>query len=381
MAGYTLARELRKLDQQVPVVIISQDKAYSYAKPTLSNALAANKLPEQIPLADATKMAEQLHLDIRNHCIVESIDPARHQLTLRHNDQTTSLEYRQLVLAVGAQPIRLPLTGNAADEVMVVNHLDEYTAFRERLGQGIERRVLIIGAGLIGCEFANDLKSQGHVVTVIDLAAHALGRLLPLDVAQEYQQRLASAGITFINGVSVQTVEHGADGYRVQLSDGQVLPADVVLSAVGLRANTALAQTTGLSVNRGIVTDLTLATSQPDIYALGDCAEVNGLLLPYVMPLMQQARALAKTLTGETTTVHYPAMPVAVKTPAAPLTFLNAPDGVAVKWQIEPTEDGLLAQALDPQGQLRGFVLLGASAGKQRMALTKQVPDLLASAP
>jgi rubredoxin-NAD+ reductase len=126
-----------------------------------------------------------------------------------------------------------------------------------------------------------------------------------------------------------------------------------------------------------VVVNQQLNSNLAHIYALGDCAEVNGHLLPYVMPIMQQARALAKTLSGDCTAVHYPAMPVAVKTPAAPLTVLPAPVDVAVTWSSETFDDGMIAKATDDAGVLRGFVLLGATAGKQRMALTKLVPDLM----
>ena len=95
------------------------------------------------------------------------------------------------------------------------------------------------------------------------------------------------------------------------------------------------------------------------------------------MPIMQQARALAKTLNGEQTAVHYPAMPVAVKTPAAPLTVLPAPVDVEIQWETEELDDGMIARAIDADGVLRGFVLLGATAAKQRLTLTKQVPDLI----
>ncbi len=90
----------------------------------------------------------------------------------------------------------------------------------------------------------------------------------------------------------------------VTITSGQSLIADVVLSAIGLQPNIALAKTAGIETSRGVLTNAQLETSQADIYAVGDCAEVNGILLPYVMPIMQQARALAKTLNGETTQVH-----------------------------------------------------------------------------
>lgn len=161
------------------------------------------------------------------------------------------------------------------------------------------------------------------------------------------------------------------------MANGQSFTADAVLSAIGLQPNLALTAEANIQTSRGIVTNGHLETNQANIYALGDCAEVNGLLLPYVMPIMQQARALAKTLNGETTAVHYPAMPVAVKTPAAPLTVLPAPLNVEVQWETEEFEDGMLSKALDNEGTLRGFVLLGATAAKQRLSLTKLVPDLI----
>ena len=166
----------------------------------------------------------------------------------------------------------------------------------------------------------------------------------------------------------------------VSLTNGHSLQADVVLSAIGLQPNLALAKAAEINTSRGVVTNTLLETNQADIYALGDCAEVNGLLLPYVMPIMQQARALAKTLSGQSTAVHYPAMPVAVKTPAAPLTVLPVPMGVDANWENEEFEDGMLSKATDADGTLRGFVLLGATAGKQRLTLTKLVPDLISVA-
>ena len=384
MAGYTLAREFRKLNPEQELVMISADDAVNYAKPTLSNALVGNKAPDQIGLADAAKMATQLNMTIEQHCHVTAIDVENHCLQLQQNGENRSQSYSKLILAVGAHPIRLAIAGDGSDDIHVVNSLIDYRAFRETLTQCGEvdceqKRVVILGAGLIGCEFANDLQNTGHNVTVIDLAAQPLGRLLPAHVAQAFQQNLEQAGIQFSLGTTVEKISKTAQAYIVQLANGQSLKADVVLSAIGLQPNTALAVDAGINTSRGILANTLLETSQTDIYALGDCAEVNGLLLPYVMPIMQQARALAKTLNGEQTHVHYPAMPVAVKTPAAPLTVLPVPPGVDAAWETEEFEDGMLSKALDSDGTLRGFVLLGATAGKQRLSLAKLVPDLIAA--
>ncbi len=379
MAGYTLAREFRKLNPDHELLMICADDAVNYAKPTLSNALVGNKAPEQIQLGDAEKMSTQLNMQIQTHTWVKEIHADRHELVIEKDGQQNVQPYSKLVLAVGANPIRLAIAGDGSDDIHVVNSLIDYRAFRENLAQCNDKRVVILGAGLIGCEFANDLQNTDHDVTVIDLSPRPLGRLLPAHVAEAFQQNLEQSGIRFVLSTTVEKVTKINDGqdYAVTLANGQTLVADIVLSAIGLQPNISLAKTAEIQTSRGVITNSLLETNQTDIFAIGDCAEVNGTLLPYVMPIMQQARALAKTLTGQTTSVHYPAMPVAVKTPAAPLTVLPAPVDVDVNWETEELEDGMLAKASDAEGTLRGFVLLGPTAAKQRLTLTKLVPDLI----
>lgn len=379
MAGYTVAREFRKLSPEQELVMVCADDAVNYAKPTLSNAFAGNKAPEQIALGDAAKMAAQLNMRIEAATLVKEIHPESHEITLEKNGETITQPYSKLVLAVGANPIRLAIAGDGSDDIHVVNSLTDYRTFRENLSKRKDKRVVILGAGLIGCEFANDLLHNNYDVTVIDLAPLPLGRLLPNHVAEAFKTNLEQAGIKFALSTTVEKVTKINDGedYAVTLANGQTLVADIVLSAIGLQPNIALAKDANIQTSRGIITNTLLETSQPDIYAVGDCAEVNGTLLPFVMPIMQQARALAKTLSGQNTNVHYPAMPVAVKTPAAPLTVLPAPLDVEVNWETEEFDDGMLAKAIDSQGTLRGFVLLGATASKQRLALSKLVPDLI----
>lgn len=379
MAGYTLAREFRKLNPDHELLMICADDAVNYAKPTLSNALVGNKAPEQIQLGDAEKMSTQLNMQIQTHTWVKEIHADRHELVIEKDGQQNIQPYSKLVLAVGANPIRLAIAGDGSDDIHVVNSLIDYRAFRENLAKCNDKRVVILGAGLIGCEFANDLQNTDHDVTVIDLSPRPLGRLLPAHVAEAFQQNLEQSGIRFVLSTTVEKVTKINDGqdYAVTLANGQTLVADIVLSAIGLQPNISLAKTAEIQTSRGVITNSLLETNQTDIFAIGDCAEVNGTLLPYVMPIMQQARALAKTLTGQTTSVHYPAMPVAVKTPAAPLTVLPAPVDVDVNWETEELEDGMLAKASDAEGTLRGFVLLGPTAAKQRLTLTKLVPDLI----
>jgi rubredoxin---NAD+ reductase len=146
---------------------------------------------------------------------------------------------------------------------------------------------------------------------------------------------------------------------------------------VGLRPRIQLAQAAGLDVNRGIKVDRFLKTSADNVYALGDCAEVEGHVLLFVLPLMSCARALAKTLAGEATAVAYPPMPVAIKTPVCPVITAPPALGAEGKWEVEVDGSNVTARFVNSSGQLLGFALTG-EATKQKMLLQKQLPDLLA---
>jgi rubredoxin---NAD+ reductase len=376
LAGYNLARELRKLDANVPLVVVSKDSACFYSKPMLSNALASNKTAATLVMKPAEKMAAELPARVVPGTELLSIDTQARNLTLAGGEV---LPYRDLVLALGADTIRLTLAGDGASEVLSVNDLDDFAQFAQALDDVAmgrpDKRVAILGAGLIGCEFANDLLARGMTPVVIDMADRVLPRLLPTQASRRLQAKLTSMGVEFKFGVSALSVNRTSDGLMIALSDGSSVVADVVLSAVGLQPRTELARRAGLAVNRGVVVDRQLATNAPHVYALGDCAEVNEWVLPYVMPLMAQARALAATLTGKPTSVSYPAMPVVVKTPAWPTVVCPPPAGANGEWVVAETEDALEARFLtDPMSQhMLGFVLQG-KAVSQRQAWAAQVP-------
>lgn len=385
LAGYNVAREVRKADAQVPLLVISRDHAGFYSKPMLSNALAGKKTAATLVMKTADKMAAELNAQVLAQTSVEQIDTATRTLRLSNGD---TVVYRDLVLALGADPIRLPLEGNAADTVLSVNDLDDFAKFADALdtaanGQPVQR-VAILGGGLIGCEFANDLLARGISPTVLDLADRALGRLLPPQSSALLQSKLEANGAAFRFGVAAKSVDkaNSGQGLVVTLSDGSQLETDLVLSAIGLKPRTSLAAQAGLTINRGVVVDQTLQTSAPHVYAVGDMAEVAGLNLPFVMPIMQQARALAATLVSTTTQVSYPAMPVVVKTPACPTVVCPPAMGAQGQWQVTEVEEGLEARFLggtDGQ-QLLGFALQG-KATAQRQALAAQVPATLPAAP
>jgi rubredoxin-NAD+ reductase len=375
LAAYTLIREYRKINAEYPITLVTQEAGDFYSKPMLSTAIAGQKSAEQLVTSSAVKMAEQLNLVIHSHATVKQIDPAHQIISVALKDgQSVDIGYSQLVLALGADQICVPIDGDASDAIMSVNDLHEYAKFRSRLDG--KKKVVILGAGLIGCEFANDLAVGGYQVELVDLADQALSRLLPKPIAQALEQKLSGLGVTWHLGTSIQSVSHDGDQLQVMLTNGQIIHADLVLSALGLAPRIQLAKEAGIVVHRGIVVNRQLETNIQNIYSLGDCAEVEGHVLPYVMPIMQAARTLAMILARQETSLVYPAMPVMIKTPALPLIVSPPPVGSSGSWSIKHIDGGMEGLFHNDQSELIGFALAG-SATSQRATLTKLLPPIL----
>ncbi|MEG1039470.1 MAG: FAD-dependent oxidoreductase [Pseudomonas sp.] len=371
LAGYNLAREFRKHDSDTPLLLITADDGRSYSKPMLSTGFAKNKDADGLSMAEPGAMAEQLNAEVRTHTRISGIDPGHKRLWIGEEQ----VAYRDLVLAWGAQTVQVPVAGDAADAIFPINDLEDYARFRAAAAG--KQRVLILGAGLIGCEFANDMSLGGFQVDLVAPCEQVMPTLLHPAAAGAVQAGLQGLGVRFHLGPVLNRLQRVGDALEAHLSDGTVIACDLVVSAVGLRPRIDLAAAAGLQVNRGVVVDRQLRTSHANIYALGDCAEVDGLNLLYVMPLMSCARALAQTLAGNSTSVAYGPMPVTVKTPACPLVVSPPPHGSEGTWQVEGQGADLKVLCHDADGNLLGYALTG-SAVMEKLALNRQLPVLMA---
>lgn len=375
LAGYGLAKEFRKHDAETPLILITSDDGRSYSKPMLSTGYTKDTSADDLAQLDAGSMGKMLKASVWTMTHVSEINTA--DQLIKVGDAQTVIHYSKLVLAIGAEVIRPPIEGDATEFVYSVNDLMDYDDFRKAIKQNDVKKVCIIGGGLIGCEFTNDLLNGGFEVETVDPLGYCLPTLLPEPAGKAVQAALEAKGATFHFGPLVTAVNKSADGVAVTLNDGSVITADVVVSAVGVRPRTELAKASGLTVNRGINVNRLLETSAANVYAFGDCAEVQGHVLVYVAPLMAAARALGKTLAGEPTEVSYPAMPVTIKTPACPVVVSPAPRDVAGDWTIEADGSNVKALFHSPDGALLGFALTG-DATKEKMALQKELPPILA---
>lgn len=372
LAGYSLAREVRKLDPQRPILMLTADDGAAYSKPMLSTGFAKGKTAEGLVTANAGRMAEQLNLQIRTFTRVTAIDRAAGCVCIGEE----RIAYEQLVLALGAEPRPLALEGDAVARVQSVNDLMDYRRLRDGLVPG--QHVLILGAGLIGCEFANDFLQGGLQVTLVAPSATALPLLVPEAIGEAVEQGLASAGAVFRPGRVARRVDACGEQLRVTLDDGEAVLVDRVVSAVGLLPRVALAREAGLDTGQGIRVDAQCRSSDPAIYALGDCAEVAGRNLLYVQPLMICARSLARTLCGSPEPAVYPVMPVVVKTPACPVVV--APPFGAGAWEIEGTLPHVKAICRDEAGHLVGFAVSGDCCA-EKQALTQALQARLSGIP
>lgn len=370
-AGYTLAREYRKLAPDAPLTLISSDDGAAYYKPNLSKALADGKDADALVMKPADAQAEALKCTVLANTRVTSIDPDSQSLTT----DTDRISYSKLVLAMGASQRRCPVDGDGIGHILHVNDLEQYRVFRSRLRDGAH--VVILGAGLIGSEFANDLGANGYQVTLIDPLGWPLGRLVPEPLGMAIGDALQGLGVHLGLRQTATEVNEDGDGFAVKTSHGATVHADVVMSAIGLVPNTELAAAAGLACGKGIQVDANLQTSNPNIYALGDCAELpGGQILPYVLPITNSARTLAKTLAGDATPLSLPAMPVIVKTPACPTVVCPPATGEGA-WRIDGDSPNFEAVFESPDGKPLGFALTGDKLAR-RGELAKSMPPLLA---
>lgn len=364
-AGYSLAEALRQRSADKKIVLFTADDGAHYSKPALSNALAKDKDADGLITETVLEIEQRLKIRIHARCRVNNIDAEQHLLSTDLGPQA----YSKLILALGAEPIRLPFKGDGSADVLSVNDLSDYREFRRRLQanhQQDRRHITIIGNGLIGCEFANDLAHKGYQVSVVGLSGWAMDRLLPQEIGERLQANLSDQGVSWYLNNTVETIETLDGGYRLTLADGQTLQTDLILSAVGLKPRTELAAQAGVHCNRGIVVNGGLRTNVQDVYGIGDCVEIQGQLLPYIAPINFGIRALADCLIGKLTMAQYPLMPVMVKTPALPLTVLSPKPDQEGQWQVEATEAGMRGLFVANDGRVLGFALAGEMTSERQ---------------
>ena len=315
-AGWQMAEALRALDAALPITLVSACAADVYDKPLLSVAMARQMDPGKLVKETGADAAKRLGVRLLAHTDAVRICPDTRCLRTTRG----TLRYDQLVLAHGAQAALPPALPAAL--CWRINHLGAYQRLRAALGNA-PKDVVIVGAGLIGSELANDLALGGHRITLLDVMAQPLARWPGEQAGAPLLEAWKDLPIRFEGGVQVAGVEQLGGHYRVTTTCGQKFVADQVVAAAGLVTPPRLAQSAALAWNQGIAVDAaTLQTSDPRIHALGDCITIAGQASRYIEPITRQARAIAAHLCGREP-APFEAKPavVRVKTTSHPMTL------------------------------------------------------------
>ncbi|NIC42603.1 nitrite reductase large subunit NirB [Aquabacterium sp. A08] len=298
MAGVRALEELFKLAPDLyDITVFGAEPHPNYNRILLSPVLAGEQTLEEIVLNDWSWYQEH-GITLHAGWTVTAVDRTRRLVHARNaQGQTQSVAYDRLVLATGSNPFMLPIPGKDLPGVLAYRDIADTQAMID--AATVHKHAVVIGGGLLGLEAANGLMKRGMEVTVVHVGPWLMERQLDEVAGQLLQQSLEQRGMKFLMGAQTQALLANDSGRvaKVQFKDGSTVPADLVVMAVGIRPNTALAESMHLHVNRGIVVSDTLQTvTDPRIYAVGECAAHRGIAYGLVAPLFEQGKVLANHL-------------------------------------------------------------------------------------
>ncbi|MGK5445525.1 FAD-dependent oxidoreductase [Micromonospora sp. URMC 105] len=357
MAGSRLAAELHARDGDLKVVVLGAEPHRAYNRIMLSTLLAGKVAEPDVELAEIAGQG----VDVRTGVQVAALDT---DARVVRTDDGDRIGYDHLVLATGSRALVPPLPGldpaDLPERVVPFRTLDDC----RRILAAAEgaRSALVLGGGLLGLEAARGLAARGLDVGVVHPLPYLMERQLDPAGAAVLAGTLADLGVSTHLAVAATGVAADADGVRLDLADGRSLTADLLVISCGVRPDTALAAAAGLAVDRGVVVDDRLRTSDPAISAIGDCAQHDGTLTGLVAPAWAQARVLAQVLTGEDPAARYRPRPVVTRLKAAGIDLAAMGDpggGPGEELTFADPARGTYARLRIHEERLTAAILLG----------------------
>jgi nitrite reductase (NADH) large subunit len=293
--GRMLEHLLDKAPGRYEVTIFNAEPRVNYDRIMLSPVLAGDKDYEQIIIhGDGWYIKNGITL-YKGHKVTH-IDRAAKTVT---SDHGVVAPYDKLVIATGSVPLILPVPGNTLPGVLSYRDLDDVNAML--LAAQSRSKAVVIGGGLLGLEAAAGLNARDMDVTVLHLMPTLMERQLDPAAGYMLQRAIEERGIKVVTKASTKAILGDRKVESVELADGRIIPATLVIMAAGIRPNGWLAKEAGIDVGRGILVDDGMRTSDPNIFALGECAEVGGHVYGLVAPLYEMARVAAAHLSGDDT--------------------------------------------------------------------------------
>jgi nitrite reductase (NADH) large subunit len=367
--GMAPGRALEKLFELAPdayeVTIFNAEPRVNYDRIMLSPVLSGEKTFEEIVIhGDGWYVKHGVTL-YKGHKVIE-IDRDAQTVT---STEGVTVAYDKLIVATGSLPIVIPVPGHDLAGVLTYRDLDDVHAMLVAAKHG--GRAVVIGGGLLGLEAAAGLREQGMEVTVLHLMPTLMERQLDPAAGHLLQRAVETRGIRVMTKANTKAL-HSTDirlgparVRAVELDDGTMLPADIVVMAVGIRPNAALAKAAGLEVKRGIVVDQSMCSSDPDIFAVGECAETDGQVFGLVAPLYEMANVLAAQLAGDRASQFRPSA-TATKLKVTGINLFSAGDFADGKGREEivlrDAARGVYKRLVLERDRLIGAVLYGDTA-------------------
>jgi len=352
MAGSRLVSEVRTRDPHMKITILGAETCQPYNRVLLSNVLAGSSRPDQVRLLDSSWYAAHDVEAAFGSAVAHIERETRHVVT----EDGRREPYDLLVLATGSEAIVPPIPG--VERAIPFRTLEDCERIMDSARQA--RRAVVIGGGLLGIEAARGLAGRGLPVTLVHLAGHLMERQLDVEAGEVLGETLTGLGVEIRTGVTAEAVLE--DGVR--LGDGELIEGDLVVLACGVRPITKLAAEAGLEVRRGVVVDDELRTDDPSIFAIGECAEHDGMVYGLVAPAWEQASVAADVITGGKALYHGSRLVTRLKARSVELaamgeTHLTEEHAEVVRFSHRAR--GTYRKLVIRDGRLVGAILLGES--------------------
>jgi nitrite reductase (NADH) large subunit len=359
MAAARLVDELTKVALgRYAVAVIGEEPRLAYNRVLLSSVLAGETASHDIELRPARWWRDR-GVTVKYGCVATEIDVGRRELKIANEE---SIAFSKLVLATGSTPLRLNVAG--ADLAGVHTFRDSRDVDLLLTLAAQKKRVVVVGGGLLGLEAAYGLAKAGTPVTLIHLMDRLMERQLDAPAAELLKALVERKGIEILLNASTARIHGERRVEGVELADGRRIDADAVIFAAGIRPSVALAKEAGIAVNRGIVVDDCLQTGASGIFALGECAEHRGVCYGLVEPAYEQARVLARHLSGGA--AGYAGSVVATNLKVSGVGVFSAGDFMGVEGSetivLSDARGGAYKKLVISDGRLAGAVLVGDTA-------------------
>jgi NAD(P)H-dependent nitrite reductase large subunit len=363
MAGIACVEQILKHARKFDITVFGDETHVNYNRILLSSVLAGEKASDEITL-NSIDWYSRHGITLRVGVRITDVDPVARTVTAEDGSVTS---FDTLLLATGSSAWMPPIDGLDKDGVFAFRTLDDTRALLERAGRGV--KAVVIGGGLLGLEAARGLQVQGCEVSVVHLLDTLMERQLDVTAGSYLKSKMESLGVRVLLKRSTRALVGNGHVEGIEFSDGERLDADLVVVAAGIRPNVELGRRAGLQINRGIVVNDHMETSHPDIFAVGECVEHNGVCYGLVAPLIEQARVLAATITGNKGPV-YTGTVQAAKLKIMGVDVFSAGDwndaAGAEPVRFEDPSQGIYKKVVLRDGKLSGIILVGDTSDSHR---------------